>query len=689
MRTLLIDNYDSFTYNLYQYLAASNAQPPMVIRNDEMTWAELERLDFDNIVISPGPGRPQRPSDLGVSADVLRHATVPVLGVCLGHQAIGLFCGATVELAVRPMHGRLDRVTHSAVDLFRGIPNPFEAVRYHSLAVTDLPSELQPLAWTSDGTLMALRHTSKPWWGVQFHPESICTEYGARLLRNFRDLTEGRRARGTTRSKLTRTLPSAPVNRHSPLSVHARCLGCFVNPEAAFMHLFAGSDASFWLDSSLADAGRARFSYMGDARGPHAKLVTYRSRSREVAIRQGTVAESRTQSIFDFLQEQIPLHPPAGPSLPFDFIGGYVGYFGYELKGELDGDAGDEATTPDSMWIMADRFIAFDHLEQQTWVVCLDDGPLSEDNGKWVSATCKTLSDVLPPPPSVQRAGAASLTAMTWRIDLSDYRQLVVRCQGEILQGETYEVCLTNQLVGEGRIDGLDVYRTLRTHNPAPYAAYLKAPSVAVLCASPELFLHIAPDRTVDSKPIKGTARRGATTMEDDEIAMQLVEDEKTRAENLMIVDLLRNDLNRVCEVGSVHVPRLFELESYATVHQLVSTIRGRLRDDLTAVDCVRATFPGGSMTGAPKIRTMKILDGFEQAPRGIYSGSIGFISLNGSAKLNIVIRTIVCADERVTIGSGGAIVSMSDPDEEVEEIVLKVRAQLDALRRCGAPLAT
>jgi para-aminobenzoate synthetase len=455
------------------------------------------------------------------------------------------------------------------------------------------------------------------------------------------------------------------------------------------MHLFAGSDASFWLDSSLADAGRARFSYMGDARGPRAKLVTYRSRSREVEIRQGTVAESRTQSIFDFLQEQIPLHPPAGPSLPFDFIGGYVGYFGYELKGELDGDAGDEATTPDSMWIMADRFIAFDHLERQTWVVCLDEGPLSEDNGKWVSATCKTLSDVLPPPPSVQKAGAASLTAMTWRIDLSDYRQLVVRSQAEILQGETYEVCLTNQLVGEGRIDGLDVYRTLRTHNPAPYAAYLKAPAVAVLCASPELFLHIAPDRTVDSKPIKGTARRGTTTIEDDEIAIQLVEDEKTRAENLMIVDLLRNDLNRVCEVGSVHVPRLFELESYATVHQLVSTIRGRLRDDLTAMDCVRATFPGGSMTGAPKIRTMKILDGFEQAPRGIYSGSIGFISLNGSAKLNIVIRTIVCADERVTIGSGGAIVSMSDPDEEVEEIVLKVRAQLDALRRCGAPLAT
>ena len=172
MRTLLIDNYDSFTYNLYQYLAASNSRPPRVIRNDELSWLEIESLEFDNIVISPGPGRPQRPADLGVVNDVLRHTRVPLLGVCLGHQAIAHFCGARVDLAVRPMHGRLDRVSHTGQDLFRGIHNPFEAVRYHSLAVTELPIDLEPLAWTADGTLMALRHLARPWWGVQFHPES-------------------------------------------------------------------------------------------------------------------------------------------------------------------------------------------------------------------------------------------------------------------------------------------------------------------------------------------------------------------------------------------------------------------------------------------------------------------------------------------------------------------------------------
>lgn len=684
MNTLLIDNYDSFTYNLYQYLAACNGSAPIVIRNDEMDWDGIQKLEFDNIVISPGPGRPQRREDIGVTAQVLQHSEVPVLGVCLGHQAIGHFCGATVGIAARPMHGRLDKVTHSAFDLFRGVPNPFEAVRYHSLAVTDLPPELQPCAWTSDGTLMALRHTSRPWWGVQFHPESICTEHGARLLRNFRDLTrEWQLRRDRAASDDMKAAPGAT----DALAVHARCLDSYPDPQDAFLQMFANSNASFWLDSSYPDPQRARFSFMGDDAGPNAQLISYRSRSRQLEVQHGGKTEAREQSVFDFLRGETPRAPPAGPVLPFDFRGGYVGYFGYELKGELEGEHAADAPTPDAQWIRADRFIAFDHLERRTWIVCLDQPPLSDTNRAWIDDTQRLLSHLAASSPPARGDAAAALGALDWRLDLGAYRDLVIRCQEEILQGETYEVCLTNQLCGSGGIAGLDVYRILRARNPAPYAAYLKTPDVTVLCASPELFIQIAPDRTVDSRPIKGTARRGTTTAEDLEIAQRLQADEKTRAENLMIVDLLRNDLNRVCELGSVHVPGLFEIESYATVHQMVSTIRGKLRDDLTAVDCIRSVFPGGSMTGAPKIRTMKILDELERSARGIYSGSIGYLSFSGSAKLNIVIRTIVCANDGVSIGSGGAIVALSDPDEEVSEIVLKVRAQWDALRAAGAPL--
>lgn len=682
MRSLLIDNYDSFTYNLYQYLAAANGRPPQVVRNDELAWPEIEALEFDNIVISPGPGRPQRRADLGVVGDVLLRTKVPVLGVCLGHQAIAHFCGAKVDLAVRPMHGRLDSVSHTELDLFRGIPNPFNAVRYHSLAVTDLPPELQALAWTTDGTLMGLRHIAKPWWGVQFHPESISTEYGARLLRNFRELTEewqdGRRHRDAIKGP-----PGWPSTQQtsSRMRVHAQCLDRFPSPSAAFTQLFADSEAAFWLDSSLADAQRARFSYMGDSSGPQGQLVTYRSRSRRIEIRQGPNIQTRTQSIFDFLAEQLGQKLQTGPPLPFDFTGGYVGYFGYELKGELEGEYANDSSTPDAMWIKADRFVAFDHAEQQTWIVCIDQTALSEENRAWMQHIARQLAAPMPEAQQFASVDGPSREAMQWQIPLSDYRERIIECQREILQGETYEVCLTNQLAGAGPIDSLGVYRALRARNPAPYAAYFKTPELAVLCASPELFLKITPEGLVDSKPIKGTAPRGATVAEDTAIASYLVNDEKSRSENLMIVDLLRNDLNRVCEVGSVYVPTLFEVETYATVHQLVSTIRGNLRGGLSAIDCVRMAFPGGSMTGAPKVRTMKILDRLEPSARGIYSGSIGYLSLNGAATLNIVIRTIVHAGGQVSIGSGGAILAMSDPDEEVNEIVLKARAQLAALR--------
>ena len=688
MRTLLIDNHDSFTYNLYQYLAAANDEEPLVVRNDEMPWEAVEKLGFDNIVISPGPGRPQRQADLGISADALRYADVPVLGVCLGHQAMAYACGGTVDLAVRPMHGRLDRISHAQRDLFRGIPDRFEAVRYHSLAVTHLPSSLEPLAWTSDGTLMALRHVARPWWGVQFHPESICTEFGARLLRNFRDLSQEWRASPDRRRASVGSFAYALPPAQGRLHVHVEWLDTVLAAEEMYVTAFSTSPTSFWLDSSLTDSGRARFSFMGDASGPRAEVIRYDAQARSIEVHRGRTSEVLAESVFDYLQAQLALPRPVAPLLPFDFHGGFVGYFGYESMSDPTGRHAAAHAMPDAAWMKVDRFIAFDHAEHVTWVVCLDTQRVCEVNREWMRRMRQQLAarpSVPQPAPEATRPPANGLGALAWRTSLAAYRDRILDAQAEILQGETYEVCLTNQLEGEGVIEPLGVYRLLRRHNPAPYAAFLKLADQAVLCASPELFLRIGEDLSVESRPIKGTAARCATAEEDRATAEELAKDEKTRAENLMIVDLLRNDLNRVCDVDSVHVPSLFSVETYATVHQLVSTIRGRLRADRTVIDCVRAAFPGGSMTGAPKERTMRILETLEEGRRGVYAGSLGYLSFGGAAQLNIVIRTIVSTPNGISIGTGGAIVSMSDPDAEVTEIVLKTRALTDVLTAAGA----
>ncbi|MER7450858.1 aminodeoxychorismate synthase component I [Nocardia beijingensis] len=733
MRTLLIDNYDSFTYNLYQLISEVNGVEPTVVRNDEArTVAELGLRRYDNVVVSPGPGRPDVARDVGISAAVIRESDLPLLGVCLGHQGIVVAAGGVVAEAPAARHGYLDRIEHDDEDLFAGVPQGFTAVRYHSLcALRPLPDDLEVTALSGDGVVMGVRHRTRPQWGVQFHPESIASEFGAALLRNFARLTaahrsgraslapspsiDAERAFGSAPVAVGHALtairtgdypvplaaeqfPAAAAELERPADRVVRAdapvprtfrlqravLERPIDTESAFVQLYANSPTAFWLDSEHVEPGADRFSFLGDASGPLAEVLRYRVGDGEVTV-ESSDGHRRTApgGILEFLAAELRARKLELPELPFDFAGGYVGYLGYEVKADCGGNMAHRAPTPDAQWIFADRMVVVDHVGGRTHLLALsDDGETARAAADWLRDTRETL-DTLPTwtnPPPLELPPDGDAVAPLLTRGRERYLADIAVCQQRLHAGESYEINLTDSAtIPAAAADGLDFYRTLRRCNPAPYAAYLRFDDLDIACSSPERFLKIDRRRVVESKPIKGTAPRGATPEQDERLRRELSDSAKTRAENLMIVDLLRNDLGRVCEIGSVYVPKLMVTEQYATVHQLVSTVRGKLRPEVGVVDCLRACFPGGSMTGAPKLRTMEIIDELETEARGVYSGTIGFLGLGGTADLNIVIRTAVRYGGRWRIGAGGAIVLDSDPADEYHEVLLKAAATLRA----------
>lgn len=701
MRTLLIDNYDSFTYNLYALLTQVNRREPVVVAND-VPWTSVDLTAFDNVVVSPGPGRPDHPRDFGISARALTDSGLPVLGVCLGHQGLCHVFGSPVVRAPEPRHGRLSAVHHDGRGLFAGLPSPFRAVRYHSLAVVDVPDELEEQAWSDDGVLMAVRHRVLPMWGVQFHPESICSEYGRELLANFAAATRVRAHRGVSvgasRASATTERPASEAstsesagseptgNRHEEYRVRSVRVDHVVDPNSVYERLFAGGPNSYWLDRSAAEETDGRYSVMGDCSGPHAEYVTYRVPEMTVRVEHsdGTAEEVRS-TFFDYLDAQLRARAVAAqPELPFAFCLGYVGYLGYELKADTGGQLAHASEQADAALVFADRAVVIDHGHGCAYVLALEavESP-DPDVATWLDETASTIREMRTATPAPATTPplvpAPHEVPIVFRHNRQTYLRLIEDCLAEIRSGESYEVCLTNSATVHRSLDPVSGYSCLREISPMPYNALLQFAGMSVLSASPERFLKIGADGTVESKPIKGTRPRSADPTEDHHLRSALRASEKDRSENLMIVDLVRNDLSRVCVPGSVHVPSLFDIETYAPVHQMVSTVRGTLRNGVSAVDCVRAAFPGGSMTGAPKIRTMEIIDKLEAGPRGVYSGAIGFFSLTGTADLSIVIRTMVATGSEVTFGVGGAIVALSDPDEEFEETMVKALT----MRRC------
>lgn len=405
-------------------------------------------------------------------------------------------------------------------------------------------------------------------------------------------------------------------------------LPAWVDPEDVFAALVADAEQGFWLDAG-GDSSASGWSLLGTG-------IPEPDPSRPGHVDATASAAA------------------AGPG---PFGGGWVGWLPYD---------GEPAA---GSWLRVDTWLAFDHDARRVWAVSRagrDAAVALADS----AAAVPTAAAVSPAPDAGPARGRHSPT---------DYAALIAACREAIRRGDAYQLCLTTRFEVPVADHPASVFRRLRAISPSHHAGYVRVGERTLVSASPERFLEVR-DGRVHTHPIKGTRRRSDDAVHDAALASELQRDEKERAENVMIVDLMRNDLSRVCDPATVGVDRLLEVESYPTVHQLVSEVSGELRRGTTVAELLRATFPAGSMTGAPKESAMAILARLEAAPRGVYAGAYGWIGDDGSADLAMVIRTIVFDPDAAVVGAGGGITWRSVAAAEVAEVGVKARAPLAAL---------
>ncbi|KQZ68691.1 aminodeoxychorismate synthase component I [Nocardioides sp. Root151] len=418
------------------------------------------------------------------------------------------------------------------------------------------------------------------------------------------------------------------------------------DPVPHFLEIAAAHDRCFWLDGGGARPWSGRRSILGWLDEDDVSL-TYDARTGLVHRVVAGTREVVGDDIFAALEAE-----SAGDGADVH----WVGYFGYASRPDLPASVDADDPMPTAVWMRTRNVRIFEHPEVD----------VSGSGGFETLAGARSST--------TKEASLFSTTEEASTTDVpGEYAAEFARVQEELHAGNSYEVNLTYRLAIESGLDPVSAYLRLRALNPAPYAGFLQHEGAWLLSSSPERYATVDRHRAIETKPIKGTTPRGESAEDDERLRRLLATDPKFRAENLMIVDLLRNDLGMVCEVGSVEVPVLMDVETYSSVHQLVSTVRGHLRDDITTIGALRALFPAGSMTGAPKLRTMEIISDVEDSSRGVYSGAFGWISGDGRADLGVVIRSLTTSgDGRWRLGTGGGITVRSDVDEEYAESRLK-----------------
>ncbi|MEW5814066.1 MAG: aminodeoxychorismate synthase component I [Spirochaetota bacterium] len=656
---LMIDNYDSFTYNLYHLLLKFPVKIK-VFRNDEIDSGTVLRNAPDLVVISPGPKNPQESGNTKHIIAAMAGKR-PVFGVCLGMQAINeVFGGVTVH-APEPVHAKTSLIYHEGTELFKGLPSPFRAARYHSLISAEIPESLRVIAHTGEGLPMAVKHKDLPVFGVQFHPESFLTDFGFEMIRNLFSI-----------------LGFQVGNEASRQSI-------FDMPEMKGRNIldifqpFAGEPASALLLSG-GDHDCARFSIIG-----YDPFCILRSRGDSGQIIKGDCSQTVTGDPFGLLASIVKQNriETLNPRLPV--TAGGIGYFAYEMKNyfeKLPQTTQDDLTLPDIFFCFYRMLLIHDRSDN-SWRLCYYSPPGEvDDHGERIELFVKRITQPQPghQKPDYQERVSRDKGELISNFVKSDYLAAVEKIRRYIIDGHIYQANLSQRFSMRFTGDPYQTFIRLYEMNPAPFYAYLNCGDFQIISTSPERFLYRKGDY-VETRPIKGTRPRGKTAVEDSRLKQELLESPKDEAELSMIVDLMRNDISRVCRRDSVVVTEHKRVEAYTNVYHLVSVVQGRLQADATSLDLVKACFPGGSITGCPKIRSMEIIDEFEPHARGVYTGSIGYLSFHDSMDLNIAIRTSVVKDGRVYFNVGGGIVYDSKPEEEYLETLYKGESIMQSLK--------
>lgn len=424
--------------------------------------------------------------------------------------------------------------------------------------------------------------------------------------------------------------------------------------EQLFERIASHPTASFWLDSG-AQATRGK-SYLGF--------------SDEVT--QAT--DGSEQQFLDELRNGLT---PVTGSGDTRFALGWIGWFSYEFGVALLGEPRQyEENVAPAVMMRVRAALEIDHETGAMSVI----GEHQDAIDEWISEFAMLVEDRLNPQQHSETGSSVEVARANWAVDAEEYLRRIEACQASIAAGDAYLLCLTSRAEVVTAEHPSEVYLRLRTLSPTHHGGYLSAAGITLASASPEQFLSVNAQNVARTKPIKGTRPRGADAQRDEELRAELGRDQKELAENLMIVDLMRNDFSAVCATGTVHVTSLHTVETYEQVHQLVSTVSGTLDGGHDAIDLLARCFPAGSMTGAPKRRAVQLLNTYESRPRGVYSGCFGYFSNDGSADLAMVIRSIVFQDGKASVGSGGGITASSEPIAEIAEVELKAGAPLAAL---------